>query len=140
MVDILDSAHSYSHSALSKITRRKNSPKKKESETVLSARVTEFGLQFDVRKPIRSTITKLLVVLEKTINDSRAFMTAEFRSNQAKIKNQFNEMQSKLEVLMMKVNEVEEQVSDIEDKLMAKKESEEKREKQLKDHEERLKK
>ena len=39
---------------------------------------------------------------------------------------------------MTKVNEVEERVSDIEDKLMARKEAEEKREKQLKDHEERL--
>ena len=59
-------------------------------------------------------------------------MTAEFRSNRAKIKNQLNEMQSKLEVLIMRVNEVEERVSDVEDKLIARKEAEGKREKQLK--------
>ena len=47
-------------------------------------------------------------------------------------------MQSKLEVLMMRINEVEERVSDIEDKLMAKKETEDKRDKQLKDNEDRL--
>ena len=75
----------------------------------------------------RSSIIKLLVPLEKSIKDSRDFMTAEFRSNQAEIKNQLNEMQSKLEVLMTRVNEVEERVSDIEDKLMAKRETEEKR-------------
>ena len=57
-------------------------------------------------------------------------MTAEFRSNQAEIKNQLNEMQSKLEVLTMSVNGVEERVSDIEHKLMARKEAEKKREKQ----------
>ena len=62
-------------------------------------------------------------------------MTAEFISNQAKIKNQSNEMQSKLEVLTKRVNKVEERVSDKEHKLMARKEAEEKREKQLKDHE-----
>ena len=39
-------------------------------------------------------------------------------------------MQSKLEVLTTMVNEVEERVSDIEDKLMARRETEEKREKQ----------
>ena len=39
---------------------------------------------------------------------------------------------------MTRVNEVEERVSDVEDKLMARKEAEEKGEKQLKDHEERL--
>ena len=47
-------------------------------------------------------------------------------------------MHSKLEVPTTRVNEVEERVSDIEDKLMAKKETEEKRDKQLKDHEDRL--
>ena len=84
----------------------------------------------------RSSIKKLLVALEKGIKDARDFMMAEFRSNDAKIKNQLNEMQSKLEVLTMRVNEVEERVSDIEDKLMVRKEVEEKREKQLKAHEE----
>ena len=54
-------------------------------------------------------------------------MTAKFRTNQVEIKKQLNEMQSKLEVLTMRVNEVEERVSDIEDKLMAKRETEEKR-------------
>ena len=51
---------------------------------------------------------KLLVALEKSIKESRDFMIAEFRSNQAKIKNQLNEMQSKLEVLTTRVNTVEE--------------------------------
>ena len=43
-----------------------------------------------------------------------------------------------LEVLTMRVNEVEERVSDIEDKFMAKRETEEKRDRQLKDKEDRL--
>ena len=47
-------------------------------------------------------------------------------------------MQSKLGVLTMRVNKVEERGSDIEDKLMAKGETEEKRDKQLKDHGDRL--
>ena len=101
------------------MTRKKNSPQKKESETVLSA--TELqNLDYNSmsESQFRSTIIKLLVALEKSIKDSRDFMTTEFRSNQAEIKNQLNEMQSKLEVLMMRVNEVEETVSDIEDKLM----------------------
>ena len=77
----------------------------------------------------RSTIIKLLVALEKSKKESTDYMSPEFRINQAKIKNQLNEMQSKLEVLMTGVNEVEERASDIEDKLMARKEAEEKREK-----------
>ena len=115
------------------------SPQKKEPETVLSpTELQNLDYNSMSESQFRSTIIQLLVALEKSIKDSRDFMTAEFRSNQAKIKNQLNEMQSKLEVLMMRVNKVEERVSDIEDKLMAKNEAEEKREKQLKDHEERL--
>ena len=58
----------------------------------------------------RSTIINILVALDKSIKESRDFMTAEFRSNQDEIKNQLNEMQSKWEVLTMRVNEVEERV------------------------------
>ena len=65
-------------------------------------------------------------------------MTAEFKSNQAESKNQLNEMQSKLEVLTMRVNKVEGRGNDIEDKLMAKRETEEKRDGQLKDQKDRL--
>ena len=83
MVDILDTAHSYSHSALSKMTRRKNSPQNKESETVLSA--TELqNLDYNsmLESQFRSTIREILVALEESIKDSRDVMTAEFRSNQ----------------------------------------------------------
>ena len=47
-------------------------------------------------------------------------------------------MQSKLDALTPRVSEAEERVSDIEDKLMERKEAEGKREKQLMDHEGRL--
>ena len=58
-------------------------------------------------------------------------MTAEFRSNEAKIKNQLKEMQTKPEVLMMRVIVEEERVmSDVEDKLVARMEVRLKREKQ----------
>ena len=102
------------------MTRRKNSPQKKEPETIFSA--TELqNLDFSMMSEIqfRSTIIKLLVALEKSIKDSRDFVTAKLRPNQAKIENRLNEMQSKLDVLTARVNEVEETVSDIEDKLMA---------------------
>ena len=119
------------------MTRRKTSPQKKESETVLSpTELQNLDYNSMSESQFRSTIIQLLVALEKSIKDSRDFMTAEFRSNQAEIKNQLNVMQSKLEVLTTRVNEVEERVSDIEDKLMAKRETEEKR--QTKDHEDRL--
>ena len=47
-------------------------------------------------------------------------------------------MQSKLDFLTARVNEVEERMGDIEDKLMVRKKAEEKREKQLRANEERV--
>ena len=72
------------------MTRKKNSPQKKESETVFSA--TELqNLDYNSmsESQFRSTIIKLVVALEKSIKDSRDFMTVDF--DQAKIKNQLNE-------------------------------------------------
>ena len=120
------------------MTRRKTSPQKKESETVLSpTELQNLDYNSMSESQFRSTIIQLLVALEKSIKDSRDFMTAEFRANQAEIKNQLNEMQSKLEVLTTRVNEVEERVSDLEDKLTAKRETEEKRDRKLRYQEDR---
>ena len=68
------------------MTRRKNSPQKKESKTILSA--TELqNMDFNSmsESQFRNTITKLLVALEKSIKDSRDFIPAKLRSNQAEI-------------------------------------------------------
>ena len=71
MVDIFDSAHSYSHSVLNKMTRRKDSPQKNESETVLY-RVTELDYNSMSENQLRSTIINLLVALEKkSIKESK---------------------------------------------------------------------
>ena len=86
------------------MTRMKNSPQKKESETILSAtELQKLDYNLMSESQFRSTIIKLLVALEKSIKDSRDFMNAEFRYDQAEIKNQLNEMQSKLEVLTMRL-------------------------------------
>ena len=69
------------------MTRKKNSPQKKESETVLSTtELQNLGYNAMSESQFRSTIVKLLVALEKSIKESRDFMTAEFRSNQLKLR------------------------------------------------------
>ena len=111
------------------MTRRKNSLQKKEQEVIFSATdLMDMDLSSISEIQFKGTIIKLLVVLEKSIKDSRGSLTAELRSNQVKIKNTLTEMQSKLDDLTGRVNEVKERVSDIEDKLMIRKEAEDKRE------------
>ena len=74
-------------------------------------------------------IIKLLVGLEKSLKDGKEPLSAEMRSNQAEIRNSLTEMQFKLDAPTARVNEAEQSDSDIEDKLMERKETEEKREK-----------
>ena len=69
----------FGHSALRKMTRRKTSPQKKESETVVSpTELQNLDNNLMSESKFRSTIIQLLVALEKSIKDSRDFMTAEF--------------------------------------------------------------
>ena len=46
-----------------------------------------MGYNLISESQFRSPMIKLLVALEKSIKESRDFMTAEFRPNQAEIKN-----------------------------------------------------
>ena len=75
------------------MTRRKTLPQKKEPETVLApTELQNLDYNSMSESQFRSTIIKLLVALEKSIKDSRDFMTAKFRSNQAEIKNHLNHL------------------------------------------------
>ena len=53
------------------------------------------------------------VALEKSIKESKDFITEELRYSQAENKNKLNEMQFRLDVQTARVNEVEERGSDI---------------------------
>ena len=61
----------FDHCALSKMTRRKTSPQKKESETVVSlTNLQNLDYNSMSESQFRSTIIQLLVALEKSIKDS----------------------------------------------------------------------
>ena len=69
------------------MTRRKTSPQKKESETVLSpTELQNLDYNSMSESQFRSTIIQLLVALEKSIKDSRDFMTANLDLIRQKLK------------------------------------------------------
>ena len=64
-----------------KMTRRKNSPQKKEQEVILSAtELLDMDLNTMSEIQFRSTIIKLLVALVKHIKDSRDSLIAELKA------------------------------------------------------------
>ena len=67
------------------------------------------------------TIIRILGGLEKSIEYTREPLTAEIKelkTSQAEIKNAIIEMQSQLDAITRKMDGAEEQISDIEDKIM----------------------
>ena len=70
----------------------------------------------------RVTIIKMMCRLEKNINENIESLRAEMRINLVEIENSMNEMQSKLDALTARVNEAEEQSSELEDEIIERKE------------------
>lgn len=131
------------------MTRRKNSTQKKEQKAVPKARDlinTDIGNMSD--REFRMTIIKDLARLEKGMEDIRETLSGdikalsgeikELKSNQVEIKKAIKEVQSNLEALTARINEEEERISDIEDQMKENKEAEHNRDKQLLDHEGRI--
>ena len=76
----------------------------------------------------RVILVKMMCRLEKNINENIneniESLRAEMRANLEEIKNAMNQMQSKLDALMARVNEAEERISELEDDMIEKKEKE----------------
>ena len=108
------------------MTRRRKSQQRKEPETVSSA--TE-QMDMDISKmseiEFRIVIIKSIVRLEKSISDNIESLRAERRSNQAEGNNAVKEILSKLHTLTAGANEAEERTTDVEDKLIVRKERDE---------------
>ena len=70
-------------------------------------------------------MVKMMCRLEKNINENInkniQSLRVEMRANLAEIKNAINQLQSKLDVLMARVNEIEEHISDLEDGMVEEK-------------------
>lgn len=86
----------------------------------------------------RVTVIKAISRPEKNINNNVESLRTEMGSNQAELKNVVNEMQSRQDTLTVRVNEAEEQISEIEDKMIEELEIEAAWEKQIKNQEIKL--
>ena len=109
------------------MTRRRNSPQqRKDNESVASA--TEL-IHMDITKlsevEFRVTMVKMMCRLEKNINKNInkniESLRLEMRVNLVEIKNTMNQLKSKLDALMARVNEAEERISELEDGMVEEK-------------------
>ena len=118
------------------MTRWSNSPRKKEQEVEVTARVlvhTDISKMSELQFKI---IIRILAGLENSIEDIRESFPAEIKelkSSQAEIKNAITEMQSWRETKKMRVDKSEEWSSNM-DKIVESDDAEKMRERKVIDH------
>ena len=81
---------------------------------------------------IRIIVIKLIAGLEKSIEDSRESIATEvmgLRNSHEELKNAINEVPNKMEAAIAWIEEGEERIGELEDKIMEKEEAEKKRDK-----------
>ena len=79
----------------------------------------------------KATIIRILTGLEKRIEDIRETFTTEikeFRKNQLEMKNAIKKNQNRFDAMNIRLEEAEEQICDLEGKIMANNEAEQKKE------------
>lgn len=89
----------------------------------------------------KSTVIRLLDGLEKSIEDSREILAAgikDLKTSQSEVKDIITETQNRPAIITVRTEEVKKRIGDREDKIVESNKSEKKRERNLLDHESRL--
>ena len=110
----------------------KNSPQKKLQEVVTAKDLIKNDSSNITEQEFRIIVIKLITGLEKSIEDSRESFATEtkgLRNSHEELKNAINEGQNKMEVTTAWIEEAEERIGELEDKIMEKEEAEKKRDK-----------
>ena len=105
------------------MTKRKNSPQKKLQEVLTANELIKNDLSNIMEQEFRIIVIKLIAALEKSIQDSRESIATEIkglRNSQEELKNAINEPQNKMEATTAQIEEAEERIGVLEDKIIKK--------------------
>ena len=110
--------------------KQKNSPQKKLQEVATTNELIKKDLSNITEQEFRITVIKLIAGLEKGIEDSTESIATEIKgltNSHEEVKNAINEVQNKMQVAIAWIEEAEEGIGELEDKIMEKEEAEKKR-------------
>ena len=108
---------------LPKMTKQKNSPQKKLQEVATANELIKTDLSNIMEQEFRIVVIKLIPGHEKSIEDSGESIATEIkglRNSHEELKNAINEVQNKMEVAIAWIEEAEERIGELEDKMMEK--------------------
>lgn len=114
---------------------------KKRLEEITARDLLKTDISNISEQEFSRTLMRILGGLERSIEDTSETLTAvikDIKTSQGKIKSAITEMQKSLDIITMRMEESEDQIGVIENKIMENNEAEEKGEIQLLDHEYRL--
>ena len=103
--------------------KQKNSPQKKFQEEMTAKELIKTNVNNITDQEFIVVIIRLIALLETSIEDSRESIAAEIKElkhSHDEFTNVVNEVQNKLEVVTVRIEEAEGRISEIEDKIMEK--------------------
>ena len=116
------------------MTRWRHSPQKKGQEGTTARDLHKADISNICEQEFRSADITLLARLEKSIEDTIETLAAkakDLKTSQGEIKSVKTEMQNRLDIITMRIEEAEDRIGDIDDKIMENNKAEKKRERKL---------
>ena len=107
------------------MTKRRNSPQKKEHEEKTARDLTNTDTSKMSEPEFRITIIRILAGVKNRL-ESHSAEIKEVKNSQNEIKNAITELQSWMDAVAARMDEAEQRISDIEDKLIENNEAEKK--------------
>ena len=115
------------------MTKRWNSPQKKDHEEATSRDLTNTDTSKMSEPEFRITIIRTLAGVKNRL-DSLSAEIKEVKNSQNEIENAVTELQSRMDAAAARMDKAEQRISDIKDKLIENNEAEKKREIKAKEH------
>ena len=119
------------------MTQWRNSHQKKSQEEITDRDLLKTDISNISEKEFRTVVIRLLAGLARSIGDTRVTLVGDIKHlkpSQAKITKAMLEMQNVLHVITSRMEKAEDQIDDIEDKIMENNKAEKKRERKLLDN------
>ena len=108
----------------------KNSPQKKFQEEMTAKELIKTDINNITEQEFRIVVTRLITGHEKSIEDSRESIATDLKgliNSHDEFKNARNEVQNKIEAVIVRTEEAEGRIGELEGKIMEKEEAEKKR-------------
>ena len=98
--------------------RQRNLSQMKEKDKAMARDLSKTDISNTSDREIKTMTTRILIRLEKRVEDINEALTTKIRNNISEVKGSLNEMRNIPDGMNSRLEEAEEQINDLEDRVM----------------------